>query len=253
MVNPMNISHRIGSACMIALVGVAVVSPLSGCREDRSSKPPRQFFPDMDDQPKWKNQSKSDFFADGRVLRPAVDHAVPFGRVAWVRDDAKATESWSSHWMQQRRDLLREDAAMYTGMNADGTYVERIPLAVDKAMLELGRKKYEINCAVCHGYSGDGKGTVGVQWSAPVPSYHDPKYTDPSLETARDGYMFFIIRNGVRTMPAYGHTLNERDAWAVVSYVRALQATRAGTIEDVPENRRGDVNKPQASATGGAQ
>ena len=44
----------------------------------------------------------------------------------------------------------------------------------------------------------------------------------------RDGYLFFVMMNGVRTMPAYGHTLTERDAWSVVAYIRALQASRTG-------------------------
>ena len=42
----------IGVAAMLAVAGAA----LPGCRGDRSDKRPRQFFPDMDDSPKWKPQ-----------------------------------------------------------------------------------------------------------------------------------------------------------------------------------------------------
>jgi mono/diheme cytochrome c family protein len=213
---------------LTALAAVSSVAFVSGCRDTRSSKPPREFFPDMDHQPRWQNQGRSEFFADGRILRAPVENAVPFGRVAWVRDSSRPEDAWSAKWMQYRTDLLRADQSLYTGMSGEGTYVERIPIPVNLATLELGRKHYEINCAVCHGYLGDGKGTVGAQWSAPVPSYHDPKYKDAKLETGRDGYLFFVVMNGVRTMPAYGHTLTERDAWAVVAYLRALQATRDG-------------------------
>ncbi len=244
----MNKTNPIRAAFTIALAGVACVAILPGCRDDRSTKPPRQFFPDMDDQPKWRNQSKSEFFADGRTMRPLVEGTVPFGRVTWVRDDAQAADAWATKWMQSRRDLLREDEATFTGMNADGSYIEKIPVPVNRAMLEHGRQKFEINCSVCHGYQGDGKGTVGVQWGAPVPSYHDVKYKDRKLETARDGYLFFVAMNGVRTMPAYGHTLTERDAWSVVAYIRALQATHEGTINDVPQSARPEVEKALEAA-----
>ncbi|MFZ4572799.1 MAG: c-type cytochrome [Phycisphaerales bacterium] len=221
-------TQSITALTLATLAAAGSVAFTSGCRDTRSTKPPRQFFPDMDDQPKWKNQGGSGFFADGRMMRAPVAETVPFGRVSWVRDAARPEDSWASTWMQTRLDLLRENQGMYTGMTDEGTYVERIPIAIDRALLEHGRKKYEINCSVCHGYLGDGKGTVGVQWSAPVPSYHDPKYKDAKLETGRDGYLFFVIMNGVRTMPAYGHALTEHDAWSVVAYIRAIQASRPG-------------------------
>jgi mono/diheme cytochrome c family protein len=81
-----------------------------------------------------------------------------------------------------------------------------------------------------------------------VPSYHDPKYKDSKVETGRDGYFFSIIRNGVRTMPAYGHALTERDAWSVVAYVRALQAAAEGTLGDVPADKRDQVQLSQPAA-----
>ena len=49
---------------ILILAGLALAGGLlSGCRGDRSDKPPRQFFPDLDDSPKFKPQTKSEFFA----------------------------------------------------------------------------------------------------------------------------------------------------------------------------------------------
>ena len=47
--------------CALTLAGATV-----GCRGDRSNEPPRQFFPSLDDQPKYQAQSKHEFFGDER-------------------------------------------------------------------------------------------------------------------------------------------------------------------------------------------
>src|SRR3954470_16726593 len=87
-----------GAALALALLGAG----LAGCRGDREEKPPRQFFPDMDDQPKWKPQSQSEFFVDGRTMRKPVAGTVPFGRNDFVTD-----APWSKDFMDQRSDLLK--------------------------------------------------------------------------------------------------------------------------------------------------
>jgi len=250
----MTIKHITLAASAILLGGLA------GCRGDREDAPPRQFFPDMDDQPKWREQSKSGFYADGRTMRMPVEGTVAFGRNAW-RSEAPAEAdglgpvgasvpnpwhieaAWANTWTTEQEELLGADTLVATGVNPDGTYAENIPMPVTRQMLELGRTKFDINCSACHGYDGDGKGTVGQQWSIPVPNYFDPKYTDRTQETGRDGYMFHIIRNGVRTMPAYGHTLGPSDAWAVVAYIRVLQETRQGTLADVPDQQKARVQE----------
>jgi hypothetical protein len=39
-------------------------------------------------------------------------------------------------------------------------------------------------------------------------------------------------------MPSYASQVTIMDRWAVIAYVRALQLTRLGTLDDVPENIR---------------
>ena len=41
-----------------------------------------------------------------------------------------------------------------------------------------------------------------------------------------DGQLYATIRNGIRNMPAYGHSVPVRDRWAIVGYVRALQLSQ---------------------------
>jgi mono/diheme cytochrome c family protein len=231
---------------LLAACAAGALIGAPGCQGDREDKPPRQFFPDLDDQPKWKPQEKSGFFADGRTMRKPVAGTVPFGRVEFVADPLQAP--WAGHFMEERDDLLKEDKAVYLGLNDDGkTYVEKIPVAVTPALLKRGQNRFNIYCSVCHGYMGDGQGTVGVQFTVHAANFHDKKYIvfDPNTPDplTRDGYVFHVAREGVRSMPGYAHALTERDTWAVVAYVRALQASQEGTLQDVPESQRPSVEK----------
>jgi mono/diheme cytochrome c family protein len=238
---------------LLAAAAAGSLMGVLGCQGEREEKPPRQFFPDLDDQPKWKPQEKSDFYPDGRTMRQPVAGTVPFGRDPFVTD--AAASPWAAPFMQEREDLLKEDKAFYEGVKEDGkSYVDKIPVPVNMDLLKLGQKKFNIYCSVCHGYMGDGKGTVGVQFLPAPANFHDPKFKTPdptSPDLVRDGYIFHVARQGKlntatppsATMPGYAHALTERETWAVVAYIRALQASQEGTLDDVPEAQRRTVNE----------
>ncbi|MBM4109516.1 MAG: cytochrome c [Phycisphaerae bacterium] len=239
-------------------LGAACAAGLSGCRGDREAKPPRQFFPDLDDAPKWKPQSGSEFFADGRTMRPRVQGAVAFSRVALSEATLAERPAWAAPHLADREALLAADQASATGRDAAGEWLVSIPIAVDKAMVLEGMERFDIYCAVCHGYMGDGKGMVGQQWAYPLPSFHDEKYFDAAQQTGRDGYLFNVSRvgvvgpDGVAKMPGYAHALSERESWAIVAYVRALQQSRRGTLADLTEQERGIVQRQWGVRTSNA-
>lgn len=265
-------AKRIGRAAVIAATLAAVATGVSGCRGDRSSKPPRQFFPDLDDQLKWRPQSQTPFFKDGRSQREPVGEynpelfayeskTVAFGRSAMAPvDPSKPGNEWAKPFVQQRADLLKDSDAFYEGRDSDGTFLAKMPVEVTAELIKRGRERYGIYCAVCHGYSGDGKGMVGAQWAAPLPNYHDDKYKKPDpkdakVELWKDGYIFHVARYGVITgtpaqqkMPGYAHALSTQDTWAVVAYIRALQESRSGVIGDVPEGERQKLEAGRAAA-----
>lgn len=237
----------------LALIALVLgAAALGGCRGDRSERPPRQFLPDMDDSPKFKPQTKTEFFEDGRAMRQSVEGTVAFGASTDAASPARAG-------------YLREDDAFYRGVSASGEFLERIPasVTVDMDLLLKGQEKYNIYCAACHNYDGHGKGLVGEQWSYPLPNFHDAKYKPGAMEeiedpatkqkkqvlakTGKDGYIFNTIRYGVENgakMPGYGHALKPADAWAVVAYYRALQTSESGSVSaDVPADKRSEVQK----------
>jgi mono/diheme cytochrome c family protein len=267
--------------CVLVLGVVA----LGGCRGERSDKRPRQFFPDLDDQPKYKAQSGSNFFADGRSMREPVAGTVPFGAKPF-------TDEFDGVDFAEREGYLKADERVFTGketvldaegkpvMDATGAersmYVERTPIEELLGMkrddpaftgaysdfMALGEKKFNIYCVVCHGPLGDGKGTVGTRWSYPLPTWHAEQYYRGG-EKGADGFFFFTIRHGVPNvgesvpyplkMPSYATKVNERESWAIVEYVRALQKQQGSPLQSVPERERLELEKrrsatPQASA-----
>ena len=260
-------NHTAGTLALLALLGAA---PLAGCRGERSSKPPRQFLPDMDDSPKYKPQTRTEFFLDGRAMREPVLGTVPFG------------ETTNGTKIERAR-FLREDAVFFTGSTGlaedkkTPLYVQDIPgSAVDAfmsagvsdkagaavAMLDRGEERFKMICSVCHGFDGKGEGMVGQKWSYKLTdfSFHTDQYQkdgnerkDPTKFKWRDGFVFWTIRNGVPDpgtgqlkMPSYAHALPEKDAWAVVAYLRTLQSAYRGidaASPDIPEQVRQDLQR----------
>lgn len=244
-------------ALLLAATGMAL--PLIGCHGDRSEKPPHQFFPDMDDSPKFKPQEQTEFFADGRTMRAPEAGTVAFGLWTFTEESLPADAAWSSTFLREREDMLADDVETYTGLNADGTPVAMMPMAVTSELLARGEERFNIFCSACHGYAGDGQGMVGRRWSAPVPSFHDAKYKDRSEPTAGDGYLFHIARNGLKhpdgryRMPAYGHAMTVEDTWAVVAHIRVLQQAFDNDPQSLPAEARGQLDPRGRSTQGGSQ
>ena len=100
----------------------------------------------------------------------------------------------------------------------------RNPVAPDARSLENGRKYYAINCAVCHGSAGDGKGPATRYGIFPIP------IVSPTARAHSDGYIWGIIRNGRGSMPPYNR-IEEMDRWDVVNYVRGLQGVLPAPVD----------------------
>lgn len=178
----------------LLLVGAALAA---GPRGRTSSRPPRHVNPNMDLQPRVEAQSASAFFYDGKSMRPPVEGTIARGE-------------------------LVEAGPLTTGLDAVGDFVAANPLTLDEAVLERGRRRYDIYCATCHDTNGDGKGILFERGKVPTPSFHQDR-----LRTAPDGYVFGIITNGFGLMPSYAYPIPPADRWAIIAHLRVLQARRA--------------------------
>lgn len=162
-------------------------------------------------QPYGSTEPFTDVFADGRAMRP-----VPAGTVA--------------------RDVIT-DAARRTGHTAEGGDLDAVPLPVTRALLERGRARFAIVCAVCHGVAGDGNSAVArhMQRRRP-PSLHEPRIT-----SLAPGALYRVIVSGYGVMPSYAKLLVPDDRWAVVAYVRTLELAWTARLDALPPAVRDDV------------
>jgi mono/diheme cytochrome c family protein len=182
-------------------------------RVTTSPQPRIHVIPDMDNQPKFKAQSRNPVFADRRAMRPPVAGAVARGATLG-------------------------EPALTSGKNGEN-WVMSVPIKA----LQRGRERYEIYCSPCHGLAGFGDGMVARRadellegtWTPPT-SFH----TDLIRERPA-GHLFNTISNGIRNMPAYGPQIPVGDRWAIVAYVRALQRSQNATVDDVPPDIRAQL------------
>src|SRR5271168_5571507 len=145
---------KVASTNQIAAVcALAAASLLAGCRQD------------MQDQPKFFPQRGTDFYADGRSVRPQVANTVARGQ-------------------------LHADTYFYTGL-VNGKEGDGAPFPVTLAVLERGQERYNVYCTPCHSRVGNGAGMIVQRGYRPAGNFHTAR-----LETAPLGHFFNVISNG---------------------------------------------------------
>lgn len=168
---------------------------------------------DMHDQPKYIPLRPSNFFGDGRSARPLIEGTVARGH-------------------------LEDDNVFFTGRGPDGKFVNEFPFPVTKAVMQRGQNRFNIYCAPCHDRLGNGDGKIVRRGYRHPPSYHIER-----LREVPNGYIYDVISSGFGAMPDYAAQIHPADRWAIVAYVRALQLAQNGKIDDVPADKRGELNQ----------
>jgi mono/diheme cytochrome c family protein len=107
------------------------------------------------------------------------------------------------------------------------------PPPVTMALLERGRQRFDIYCSPCHSRSGDGNGMI-VQRGFP----HPPSYYSDTLRKAPNQLFYDVITHGYGAMYSYAERVDPNDRWAIVAYIRALQASASASLSDVPADKR---------------
>jgi mono/diheme cytochrome c family protein len=109
----------------------------------------------------------------------------------------------------------------------------------DTLALRAGKVMFERNCAVCHGATGKGNGTIIGPGKFPFAQ----DLTAAATVGRADGYIYAVIRAGRGLMPAYGPRMNHLERWATVMYVRQLQGATGANTAPAPA-------APQPTQTG---
>jgi mono/diheme cytochrome c family protein len=160
-------------------------------------------FDPMERQPKFKAFAANPLFDDGRAMRQPPAGTVP-----------------------RERQTMRPELTL--GQDRAGQAISAIPVAVTREMLDQGRNRFDIHCAVCHGLLGDGVSPVAMKMSErPPPNLL--KLNDPS-----PGHIFKVATLGYGLMPSYAVQLTPQERWAVAAYFEALRRSQSATLADAP-------------------
>jgi mono/diheme cytochrome c family protein len=153
-----------------------------------------------------------------RYIRPYETQKVPRNTPEGSVPVSGGEPDWSAEWVSGRATTAN---ALKNPFKAGGSQVSQpgpsIPV-IPREIEAAGDTLYQNFCSVCHGPTGSADGTVSRQIGA------------PSLLTARaraysDGYIYSIIRYGRGVMFPYGDKVYRPEhRWAIVNYVRKLQA-----------------------------
>jgi mono/diheme cytochrome c family protein len=127
----------------------------------------------------------------------------------------------------------------------DSFSVIKNTVPADERSLLNGRKYYAINCAVCHGDTGDGNGQL--KQLNQMYSFAPSLLADVT-KNRTDGYIWGIIRNGRATMPPYNR-IEEMERWDVVNYVRGLQGKLDKPVPTGPLGLPGETGEKLPGAT----
>jgi len=190
------------------VLALAVIIGIAGIRGMKFNSPPIEIFSDMVRQNKSHPQTLMSL-PDGRKLAP-VSGTIPFNRI-------------------EEKDLF------ITGLTT-GTpnYTELIPVTVDKKLILRGKERYAIFCSHCHGLWGDGNTVARRTGAMPiVANLHEKR-----IAKMTDGEIFNVVTHGRNLMNSHSAIIPPSDRWAIISYIRTLQISRLGTIDDVPSGEK---------------
>lgn len=199
---------------------------------------------DMQDQPRYKAYKQNEFFADKLSTRAYPEGTVARGRL----NDNKAfytgkIDNPNPNAVAQ----TTTDAAGNTVVTSFPDAIDEFPLPVTKELVERGRERYNIYCGVCHGPGGNGDGMIVRRGFPRPPTYHEDR-----LRKAPVGHFFDVITNGWGRMSSYAYQVQPADRWAIVAYIRALQATQdpdAILNSSAKADQSGTAKTPAAATT----
>ena len=203
-------SHKkVGAIICVSLLLICI-----GCRQD------------MQDQPKIKPLRGASFFGNGLASRKPIEGTVPRGFLraddpAFYTGKKSGTGTTITPPAQQQTAGAQNASAQQSSFPDD---VVDFPIPITEEVVKRGRERYDIFCSACHGLTGNGDGMIVRRGFRRAASFNDDR-----LRQAPVGHFFDAITNGWGAMPSYAPQIPVQDRWAIIAYVRALQASQQNT------------------------
>lgn len=121
----------------------------------------------------------------------------------------------------------------------------RSPTGYGTIAIARGAAAFQNQCSSCHG--GDGRGRGPLATGDPI---WPPDLTAPLFASRSDGELYWTILkgratgNGIPSMPGFEKRLDQKTAWSLVDYIRAIGSARAIALPS-PDGQVPPVRAPQ--------
>lgn len=227
------------TAFAVACIAIIAIAGFQGKVSKETPAYGTKMFNNMDYQSKYRALGESEFagFANGAAARPPVPGTVARG--TGLNEATVFSAAYNA--------AAQENPEFATGKDKSGKFIDGFPkrslktqadgslapYVLTNETLALGKQKFEIYCAVCHGLAADGKGILRQRGSIETETPGGPivlnaiaNLQDAPFRKYPNGQIYDTIRHGAKTMGAYGDKLNPEERWAVVAYLRALQLSQ---------------------------
>lgn len=192
-----------------------VVASFVGLATGCENSGPSRDFERMVNQSYFQPYKESEFFPDHRAMREPPLGTLPAGR-------------------------MQLPAVLERGI-VDGVYVEKNPVLLTTMFVEMGRRRFDVYCAPCHGIEGNATSVVARKMTLRAP----PSLVSDRIRQFPDGRIYSVITEGYGLMPKYDQEIQIVERWAIVAYIRALGIHAAG----IPLDRLPQPIRQQAEET----
>ena len=221
----------VGSIVMAALIPLAIIADR---RYERTAIPRIAIIPDMNKMAYLKPERSSPLFADHRAMRPHIRGTM--AQEDFIFENQAEQRAYPNNWKKDHVVLTsgrQYQRVMYGQVLSKGqaSFITHIPIPVTRRFVQRGQEQFDIFCEPCHGYNGQGNGTVNIYDSelrangdtSDAGTWVQPSnLTQIGVQALPDGGIYNVITNGIAAMAAYKDQIPVVDRWAIVSYVRVL-------------------------------
>lgn len=183
----------------VAFLTAVVAAMVSSCGD--KSKPGWEFAPNMYVAKAYNPDQPNKNFKNGQTAQLPPVNTTPIGF-----------------------DKVDEYPNTPEGYQAASTSLKN-PMAVAIPTLLEGKALYVSMCSHCHGYEGQGDGSIVKLQKFPAP----PSYSKGTssrggaMKDLTDGKIFHTITYGVNLMGPHKYQLTPEERWKIVMYVHELQ------------------------------
>lgn len=210
-------------ALALALVGLA---GLHLALAPRPTQRNLELLPEMVDSVPYDAYAPSPVFADGKTLQAPPAGTIPRGLLPL-------------HYAPGPQEAARAGRELANPRALPAVYAEGAELPPTLAAARAGQQAafdrdlargeavYAVYCALCHGATGAGDGTVAKR-GFPAP----PSLLAENARKMADGRMFHLITYGGENMPPYAVQVSREERWQAILHVRELQRKGPAVVEE---------------------